>query len=122
MINLSCNHRIIHLHLVSNCKFAILRLKIVVNLLFSFILRYYLFNIVLIYEFVFLDNECKLFKETIQATEKLCSHIYQTFYKISFRPISFYLEQVEKVKFNKETSDRLSPREYITQVILYLFK
>lgn len=72
------------------------------------------------YYFLFIDNEWKLFKETIQATEKLCSHIYQTFYKISFRPISFYLEQVEKVKFNKETSDRLSPREYITQVMLYL--
>ncbi|VVC39784.1 Conserved oligomeric Golgi complex subunit 7 [Cinara cedri] len=66
------------------------------------------------------DNEWKLFKETIQAAEKLCSHVYQTFYKISFRPISFYLEQVEKVKFNKETSDRLSPREYITQIGQYL--
>lgn len=68
---------------------------------------------------MFTDNEWKLFKETIQATEKLCSHIYQTFYKISFRPISFYLEQVEKVKFSIETSDvhRLSPREYITQVM-----
>lgn len=70
--------------------------------------------------FICKDNEWKLFKDTIQATEKLCSHIYQTFYKISFRPISFYLEQVEKVKFSKETTDthRLSPREYITQVIL----
>lgn len=68
---------------------------------------------------LFVDTEWKLFKETIQATEKLCSHIYQTFYKISFRPIMFYLEQVGKVKFNKETSDthRFSPREYITQVI-----
>jgi len=71
---------------------------------------------------LFLDSDWKLFKESIQATEKLCSHIYQTFYKISFRPISFYLEQLEKVKFSKETSDahRLSPREYITQVILYV--
>jgi len=69
---------------------------------------------------LFLDSDWKLFKESIQATEKLCSHIYQTFYKISFRPISFYLEQLEKVKFNKETSDahRLSPREYITQVVI----
>jgi len=67
---------------------------------------------------LFIDSDWKLFKESIQATEKLCSHIYQTFYKISFRPISFYLEQLEKVKFSKETSDahRLSPREYITQV------
>lgn len=71
---------------------------------------------------VFIDSEWKVFKETIQATEKLCSHIYQTFYKISFRPISFYLEQVEKVKLSKESSDshRLSPREYITQVIFNL--
>ncbi|CAH1736628.1 conserved oligomeric Golgi complex subunit 7 [Aphis gossypii] len=68
------------------------------------------------------DSDWKLFKESIQATEKLCSHIYQTFYKISFRPISFYLEQLEKVKFSKETSDdhRLSPREYITQIGQYL--
>lgn len=74
------------------------------------------------YIILFLDSDWKLFKESIQATEKLCSHIYQTFYKISFRPISFYLEQLEKVKFSKETSDahRLSPREYITQVMLYV--
>lgn len=70
----------------------------------------------------FIDNEWKLFKETILAAEKLCSHIYQAFYKISFRPISFYLEQVEKVKFSKETSDthRFTPREYITQVMMFI--
>jgi len=75
-----------------------------------------------IINFLKTDNEWKLFKETIQGTEKLCSHIYQTFYKISFRPISFYLEQVERVKFSKETSDshRFSPREYITQIGQYL--
>jgi hypothetical protein len=75
-----------------------------------------------LYTFLFADNEWKLFKETIQATEKLCSHTYQTFYKISFRPISFYLDQVEKVKLSKDTFDehRLSPREYITQVINYM--
>jgi len=69
------------------------------------------------------DHEWKLYNETIQATEKLCSHIYQTFYKLSFRPISFYLEQVDKVKFSKETFDdnnRFSPREYITQIGQYL--
>lgn len=80
---------------------------------------WYLLNICFISIYT-LDNKWQLFKETIQATEKLCSHIYQTFYKISFRPISFYLEKVERIKFNKETSDthRFSPQEYITQVIL----
>lgn len=85
---------------------------------FSKINKFELIYLKFVHIYVLVDSEWKLFKEAIQRTEKLCSHIYQTFYKISFRPISFYLEQVEKVKFSKETSDthRLSPREYITQV------
>jgi len=92
--------------------------------IFYLLYNYYCPYIFVVKFIIFLtDNDWKLFKESIQATEKLCSHIYQTFYKISFRPISFYLEQLEKVKFSKETSDehRLSPREYITQVMhLYM--
>lgn len=52
----------------------------------------------------------------------MCSHIYQTFYKISFRPISLYLEHVNKVKFcnpNYSEACRLAPGEYITQVLQF---
>ncbi|XP_050421555.1 conserved oligomeric Golgi complex subunit 7 [Adelges cooleyi] len=76
-----------------------------------------------IIQFLKEDKQWKLFRETIQGTEKLCSHIYQTFYKISFLPISHYLKQVDKVKFSKENysdSHRFTPREYITQIGQYL--